>query len=115
MELIAPLCTTQAEGLVFFYIPNRPSQVNVRERDNTTIVTMLKGSLTTKQIDDEFTRILSGVWRWIARKVADKKFIVRFPNQQMIKDWEKFNTVKLRSVNAKIHIDIWNSSIGGKG
>jgi hypothetical protein len=80
--------------------------VNMRERANTAIVTVIKGSVTAKQIEEEFTRLLSGVWRWTARKVADKKFIVRFPNQQMIKDWEKFNLVKMRNANAKILIDI---------
>jgi hypothetical protein len=53
--------------------------VNAKEGVNTTIVTILKGSVTSKQIEDEFTRILSGAWRWTARKVTDNKFTMRFP------------------------------------
>jgi hypothetical protein len=46
--------------------------------------------------------------------VADYKFTVRFLNAQLIKEWEKFNHVKMRSVKAEIQIDPWNGSIGAK-
>lgn len=46
---------------------------------NTAIITVVSGQVTAKQIEDEFTRILSGVWRWTARRVDDNKFLVRFP------------------------------------
>jgi hypothetical protein len=46
--------------------------------------------------------------------VADNKFTVRFLNAQLIKEWEKFNHVKMRSVKAQIQIDPWNGSIGAK-
>jgi hypothetical protein len=82
-ELVAPLCATQVEGQGFFCIPNRPSQINVREREreraNIAIVTVLKGDVPTKQLEGEFTRILSRTWRWTTRKVANNKFTVRFP------------------------------------
>jgi hypothetical protein len=54
-ELIAPLRATQDAGLAFFCIPDIPSSANVRERSNTTVVTVIKGSVTPKQIEDEFT------------------------------------------------------------
>jgi hypothetical protein len=113
-ELVAPLCATQVEGQEFFYIPNIPSQVNVRERANTAIVTVVKGSITTKQLEDEFTRILSGAWGWTTRKVAENKFTVRSPTVQLIKEWGRFNPIKMRTMKSKIQIDVWNSSIGAK-
>jgi hypothetical protein len=105
MEMVAPLCDAQAEGQAFFCILDIPSQVNVRYRANTTIVTIIKGLVTTKQLQDEFTRLLSSVWRWTARRVAGNKFTVRFPTSQLIKDWGRFNLVKMRTTNAKIQID----------
>jgi hypothetical protein len=54
--------------------------MNARGRVNTAIVTVLKGEVTTKQVEDVFTRIQSGPWRWTTRRVADNKFTVRFPN-----------------------------------
>jgi hypothetical protein len=101
---VAPLCVTQAEGQAFFCIPDRPSQNNSKERANTAIVTILKGSVTSKQLE-EFTRILSRSWRWTTRRVVDNKHIMRFPDVQLIKEWGKFNPVQMRAVNAKIQID----------
>jgi hypothetical protein len=88
--------------------------VNIKEKASTTIVTIVKGSPTAKQVEDEFTRILSGTWRWTARKIAENKFTVRFSTVQLIKDWGRFNPVKMRSVKAKLQIDLWNNSIGAK-
>jgi hypothetical protein len=84
--LVAPLCAIQVEGQSFFYIPDCSSQVNASERVNTTIVKMLKGDVTTKMIQEKFTRILPGLWWWTARKIAENQFTVRFPNVQLIKD-----------------------------
>jgi hypothetical protein len=108
-ELIAPLCATQAAGQTFFCIPDRPSLANVREISNTIVVTMIKG-----RIEDKFTRILLGVWRWTARRMTDQQFTVRFPNAQLINDWGRFNPIKMRSTKAKIQIDSWNGSVGAK-
>jgi hypothetical protein len=74
-------------------IPRCPSEVNSHERINTVVVTILKGDVTAKLIEDEFGRILSGVWRWTARKVVDNMYIVRFPNAQLIMEWNRFNPI----------------------
>jgi hypothetical protein len=84
-EFIAPLCATQVPGQGFFLIPDRPSKTNVHERINTAVVTVLKGSVTSKQIENEFTRILPERWRWTVRKVADNMYTVRFPEASLIK------------------------------
>jgi hypothetical protein len=36
------------------------------------------------------------------RRVSDNKFTVRFHDVQLIKDWAKFNPVKVRTIIAKI-------------
>jgi hypothetical protein len=113
-ELIAPLCATQAASQAFFCIPARPSMSNARERSTTVVVTMIKGSVCPKQIEDEFNRILSGAWRWTVRRIADNQFSVRFPSAQLIRDWERFNPVKMRTTKAKLQIDAWNGLAGVK-
>jgi hypothetical protein len=75
---------------------------------------VLKGDVSAKHVEAEFTRLLSRTWRWTARKVADNKFTVRFPSVQLIKDCGRFNPVKMKTVKAKIQIDQWNWSIGAK-
>jgi hypothetical protein len=32
-------------------------------------------------------------------------FTMRFPNAQLIKDWNKFNPISLRAVRAKVHVE----------
>jgi hypothetical protein len=65
---------------------------------------MIKGVVTTKQIKEEFTRILPSAWRWIAIRVTDNMFTVRFPNAMLIKEWYYFNSISLRAVKAKIQV-----------
>lgn len=104
-EYVAPLCATQSEGQAFFCIPDHPSEVHVRERMNTAIITVVSGTVSAKQIEDEFTGILSGVRRWTAWKIDEHKFLVRFPTAQMIKDWGRFCPVGMRTVKAQIEIE----------
>jgi hypothetical protein len=112
--MVVPLCTTQVNGQAFCVISNCPSEVNVRERINTVVVTVLKGNITARLIEEEFTRLLPKSWRWTTRKVVDNMFTMRFPNAQLIKDWNKFNPISLRAVRAKVHIEPWNGSVGAK-
>jgi hypothetical protein len=114
-DLIGPLCATQTKGHAFFMIPICSSEVNACEGINIVVVTILKVHVTTKLIEDEFARILPGVWRWTARKVANNMYTVRFPNAQLIKEWNIFNPISLRIVKAKIMVESWNGSIGAKG
>jgi hypothetical protein len=87
-EYIAPpICATHVPGQALFCIPDRPSDSNARERVNTTIVKVVKGVVTSKQIEDEFTRIFPSGWRWTTRKMSDNTFTVRFPNNQLIQEW----------------------------
>jgi hypothetical protein len=73
-EYIAPLCATQVEGQGFLCIPDCPSETHARERATTAVVIVLKGVVTPRQIEEEFTRIFPKNWRWTARQVADNMF-----------------------------------------
>jgi hypothetical protein len=98
-----------------FCIPDRPSETNVRERVNTTVVKVVKGVVTSKKVEDEFTSIFPSGWRWTTRKVTDNTFTVRIPNSQLIEEWSCFNPISMRSVKAKLHIAVWNGFVGAKG
>jgi hypothetical protein len=113
-ELIAPLCATQVEGQAFLCILDRPLESNARERVNTVIITVIKGTVTSKQLEDEFTRIMPKLWRWTARKVAENRFTVRFPNAVLIQECGCFNPISMRVAKTKINIDPWNGSVGAK-
>jgi hypothetical protein len=57
-------------------------------------VIVVKGSISAKQLEDEFGRILPEGWRWTTRKVADNMFTIRFPNALLIQEWACFNPNK---------------------
>jgi hypothetical protein len=113
-EYVAPICAAQIERQAFFCILDRPSEVQVRERATTAVVTVLKGVVIARQVEEEFSRILPNTWRWTALRVVDNMFTIKFPNAQIIKDWEVFNPIILRNVKAKIKVNPWNGDIGAK-
>jgi hypothetical protein len=112
--MIAPLCATQVLGQAFLCIPSIPNEANARERVNTGVVTVLKGNVTAKQMEDEITRILPKSWRWTARKVADNMFTVRFPNANLIKKWNCFILISIRSIKVELQVDPWNGVVCAK-
>jgi hypothetical protein len=81
---------------------------------NTAIINVVKVTVTSKQLEDEITRILPKQWRWTARKVAENRFTVRFPNVVLIQEWGCFNPISMRVAKAKINIELWNGSMGAK-
>ncbi|TVU43075.1 hypothetical protein EJB05_09511, partial [Eragrostis curvula] len=77
-EYVAPLCATQVEGQAFFCIPDCPSDVNLKERSTTALITVMSGNVTARQIEAEFKELLGSVaWRWTARSIDENKFTVR--------------------------------------
>jgi hypothetical protein len=63
---------------------------------------------------EEFTRIYPKKWRWTARRLANNMFHVRFPNAQMISEWECFNPINMRNVKAKVKVSPWSGAVGAK-
>lgn len=59
------------------------------EKASTVIIIVLKGNANAKQIEDEFSHTESSkVWRWLARKIVDNKFSMRFLKPK----WSKSTT-----------------------
>lgn len=111
-EYVAPLCATQVEGQSFFCIPDCPSDVNLKERSSTAIIRVISGSVSAKQLEQEFTETLgANVWRWTIKKLDDKCFTMRFPNAQSIKDWGHFN-LGMKTTEAQISIKPWSPNWG---
>jgi hypothetical protein len=73
----------------------------------------VKGIVTARQVE-EFTRIYPKKWRWTARRLANNMFHVRFPNAQMISEWECFNPINMRNVKAKVKVSPWSGAVGAK-
>jgi hypothetical protein len=41
-------------------------------------------------------------------------FSVRFPNAQMVSEWECFNTINMRNVKANVKVSPWSGAVGAK-
>jgi hypothetical protein len=87
----------------------------LRDRSSLAIITVIRGTLTAKELEMEFKNILSpDTWRWHARQVVENKYVMRFPNAKMVQDYSRFN-LGMKKVDAQITIEPWSSSIGAKG
>jgi hypothetical protein len=75
-EYITTLCTAHVDGHAFFLIPERPFEVHAKERSTMVVVTIVKGVVTARQVEEEFTRIHPKTWRWTACRVADNMFTI---------------------------------------
>jgi hypothetical protein len=104
------VCYSGGGGQGFLCMPNRSAEQNARERVNTAMTIVVKGVVTAKQIEEEFTRILPSVWRWTARRVADNMFTMTFPNALLINEWACFNPISMRQVKARILLVRWGLS-----
>lgn len=114
-EYVAPLCATQVKGQSFFCIPKYPSDINLKERSSTAMIKVISGSVTARQLEQEFANILgANVWRWTARKIDDSSYSMRFPNAQLIKSWGHFDLI-MQTTPAQISIKPWSPAIGAKG
>jgi predicted nucleotide-binding protein (sugar kinase/HSP70/actin superfamily) len=109
------LCAAQVHNQSFFFIDEQIDQRVLRERASLAIITVIKGELSAKQLEMEFRNIISAeTWRWSARRVADNKYVMRFPNAKMVHEYSRFN-LGIKDVEAQITIKPWSSSIGAKG
>jgi hypothetical protein len=98
----------------FFCIPDRPLEIHATERSTIAIVTIVKGVVTARQVEEEFTRIHPKTWSWMTRRVANNIFTVRFPNAWTISESECFNPISMRSVRAKLKAEPWSGVVGAK-
>uniref|UniRef100_K4AIT4 DUF4283 domain-containing protein n=1 Tax=Setaria italica TaxID=4555 RepID=K4AIT4_SETIT len=92
----------------YFFVEENIDSKTAREKASTTVITVISGELTAKQLEMEFRNIISGnLWKWTARKVAENKFRMRFPIAKMVVDYNNFKLGLL--------IEPWNSTMGAKG
>lgn len=87
----------------------------MREKASTAITTVINGTLTAKQIELEFRRVVGAdMWKWTARPMAENKFTMRFPSTKMVSDYSQFK-LGMKNSDEQMLIEPWSSSIGAKG
>jgi len=109
------LCAAQVPKQSFFYIDESIDPETSKEKASTAIITVVRGELSGKMIENEFKRLVScAQWKWFARRVADNKYTMRFPTAKMILDYSNFN-LGIKNVDAQFTIEPWSSAMGAKG
>ncbi|KAG2602427.1 hypothetical protein PVAP13_5KG678600 [Panicum virgatum] len=109
------LCAAQVMNQSFFYIDENIDPKVVREKASTAIITVRKGELSAKQIENEFKTVVSSEhWKWIARKIADNKFAMRFPSAKMVLEYSKFD-LGVKGLDVQFSVEPWTSAVSAKG
>jgi hypothetical protein len=67
------------------------------EKDSTTVLFMVSGRVTGKQIELDFMNLVgSSTWRWNARQIGEDRFVMRFSSDKMVKEWSYFRSFAMR-------------------
>jgi hypothetical protein len=116
-ECIAPFCGLAAPELGFHIIQDDDSGDTVNEPTNLAVITIKEGEATARQVEGEFKAQAgpNSTWRWYAKKVADKKFQMKFPTASKVEELAFFNGMEMRTVpGVKFKVDKWNPHVGAK-
>ena len=99
------LCAAQLTRQSFFYIDENIDPKASKDKASTAIITVVRGELSAKMIENEFQRLVSSAqWKWSARKIADNKYSMRFPTAKMVMDYNNFN-LGIKNVDAQFTIE----------
>lgn len=110
------LCATQVEDQSFFFIEENIDPRVAREKESTAIINIIEGISTARQIEMEFTNLLGpDTWKWKARPVADKKFIMRFPSTKLLGQWCHFKFLPMECAYAQMKVEAWTPCLGAEG
>jgi hypothetical protein len=116
-ECIAPFCGLAAPELGFHIIQGDESGEAAKETNNMAVITIKEGEVTARQVEGEFKAQAgqSSTWRWFAKKVADKKFQMKFPTAKKVEELSFFTGMEMRTVpGVKFRVDQWNPHVGAK-
>jgi len=87
----------------------------MREKASTAILTVINGTLSARQIEVEFRRIVAAdIWKWNAKQIAENKFTMRFLNSKMVLDCSQFK-LGMKTSNIQLLVEPWSSAVGAKG
>lgn len=116
MEFFPELCATQVQDQSFFFIEENIDPRVAREKESTTIITVVEWVATSKQTEQEFTNLLgSETWKWKARSVGDKKFVMRFSSTKLVNQWCHFKFLPMECADAQMKVEAWSPYLGAKG
>ncbi|WVZ79775.1 hypothetical protein U9M48_027315 [Paspalum notatum var. saurae] len=86
------------------------------DKSRIAVISVVSGSVTSKQIEVELmNKFGKTIWQWKARPVGEGKFLMKFPNENMITDVGYFRPLGMRTVDAQIIVDPWTPAVEAIG
>jgi hypothetical protein len=116
-EVAAPFVGAAVPGNGFFVIPDIRNAAPAK-KIYQGVVEILEGDLSANQVEHEFTQWAgpSCNWRWYAKPMSAKKFLMRFPSARDIDAWVHFGRTNLRTIpNVVVKVVPWFPGYGATG
>jgi hypothetical protein len=101
----------------FFVIPDIRNAAPAKKM-HQTVVEVVEGDASANQIEKEFTQWAGNTcnWRFYAKPMSAKKFLMRFPSAKDIDAWIYFGRTNMRTAqNIAIQVDHWYPGYGAAG
>jgi hypothetical protein len=112
-EVAAPFVGAAVPSNGFFVIPDIRNAAPAK-KIYQGVVEVLEGDVSANQLEHEFSQ-WAGVscnWRWYAKPMPAKKFLMRFPSARDIDAWVHFGRKNLRTVqNVVVKVVPWFPSL----
>lgn len=110
------LCAAQVEDQSFFFIDECIDPRVSREKESIAVISIIQGHATSKQVEQELMNLVGSTsWKWNARQVSENRFVIRFPNAKVVKDWSRCKVLAMSSADALMKIEQWSPNLGAKG
>jgi hypothetical protein len=116
-EVAAPFVGTAVPGNGFFVIPDIRNAAPAKKIFQG-VVEVLEGDISANQLEKEFTQWAGNScnWRWYAKPMSAKKFLMRFPSARDIDAWIHFGRTNLRTIqNVVLKVNHWFPRYGATG
>ena len=107
------LCAAQVTRQSFFHIEENIDPKSSKEKASIAVITVVKGVLSVKMLENEFKRLVSSAQcKWSAKQIADNKYSMRFPTAKMVLDYNFYLGIK--GAEVQFTIEPWSSNLGAK-
>jgi hypothetical protein len=75
--------------------------------DNVGIVVVKEGDISANELENNFNEMWKVNWFWQIRKLDAKKFLVRFPPSNKIKELVEYPSINLKKKGVVVYFVNW--------
>jgi hypothetical protein len=112
------MCGFQSPGRGFFFMPDKTTAKQNKERASSVVITVIDGCATHREIEHEFNIAFGEIWRCTARTIAPSQYIVRFPTPREVERAVYYGSLMhlktVEATEATVRLFAWTSSVGAK-